>query len=56
MRGGSYANPLPFLRCTARGYGYEQMSAPRVGFRVARKANEGAAKSGAPKNGNFLHW
>lgn len=38
MRGGSYANPLPFLRCTARGYGYEQMSAPRVGFRVARKA------------------
>lgn len=38
MRGGSYANPLPFLRCTARGYGYEQMSAPRVGFRVARSA------------------
>jgi formylglycine-generating enzyme required for sulfatase activity len=56
MRGGSYANPLPFLRCTARGYGYEQMSAPRVGFRVARKAKEIATKSGAPKNGNFLHW
>lgn len=42
MRGGSYHNPLPFLRCAARGFGLEQMSAPRVGFRVVRKAEPSA--------------
>ena len=38
MRGGSYHNGLEFLRCAARGHGLERMSAPRVGFRVARNA------------------
>ncbi len=38
MRGGSYHNPLEYLRCAARGFGLEQMSAPRVGFRIVRKA------------------
>lgn len=40
MRGGSYHNPLPFLRCAARGFGVERMSVPRVGFRVVRNAEE----------------
>lgn len=39
MRGGSYFNRLPFLRCTARGFGHEQVGAPRVGMRVARNAD-----------------
>jgi formylglycine-generating enzyme required for sulfatase activity len=39
LRGGSYYNALAFLRCAARGFGLEQKSAPRVGFRVARRAN-----------------
>ena len=39
MRGGSYFNRLPFLRCTTRGYGHEQVGAPRVGLRVARNAD-----------------
>jgi formylglycine-generating enzyme required for sulfatase activity len=38
MRGGSYHNPLSLLRCVARGFGLEHMSAPRVGLRVVRKA------------------
>lgn len=40
MRGGSYNNPLPFLRCAARGFGVERMSVSRVGFRVVRNAEE----------------
>ncbi len=40
MRGGSYHNPLPFLRCAARGFGVERMSVPRVGFRVVRNAED----------------
>lgn len=40
MRGGSHFNPLPFLRCAARAYGLEKMSAPRVGFRLARSIDE----------------
>lgn len=39
IRGGSYFNPLSFLRCTARACGYEQMGAPRVGMRLARNAD-----------------
>lgn len=42
MRGGSYHNPISLLRCAARGFGLEQMSAPRVGFRVVRKAESPA--------------
>jgi len=38
MRGGSFHNGLEFLRCAARGFGFERMNAPRVGFRVARNA------------------
>ena len=38
MRGGSFHNALDHLRCAARGFGVENMSAPRVGFRVARNA------------------
>jgi formylglycine-generating enzyme required for sulfatase activity len=41
MRGGSYHNGLEFLRCAARGHGFERMNAPRVGFRVARNAEAG---------------
>lgn len=38
MRGGSFHNGLEFLRCAARGHGFERMNASRVGFRVARNA------------------
>ena len=38
MRGGSFHNGLEFLRCAARGFGFERMNASRVGFRVARNA------------------
>ena len=40
MRGGSYLNPVSLLRCAARGFGVERMSAPRVGFRVVRNAED----------------
>ena len=36
MRGGSYNNALDYLRCSARGFGIERMSASRIGFRLAR--------------------
>ena len=39
IRGGSFFNPLEFLRCTARASGYEQMGASRVGMRLARNAD-----------------
>ena len=46
MRGGSYNNALDYLRCSARGFGIERMSASRIGFRLARNEQAGSpAKS-----------
>ena len=42
MRGGSYNNALDYLRCSARGFGIERMSASRIGFRLARNDQAGA--------------
>jgi formylglycine-generating enzyme required for sulfatase activity len=39
IRGGSYFNPLASLRCTARAWGPESMSRPRIGMRLARNAD-----------------
>ena len=41
MRGGSFNNALDYLRCSARGFGMERMSASRIGFRLARNEQAG---------------
>lgn len=46
MRGGSFDNPVEFLRCSARGHGLPNASATRVGFRCARSP----APADAPTN------
>ena len=42
MRGGSFNNAIEYLRCSARGFGIERMSASRIGFRLARNDQVGA--------------
>ncbi len=44
MRGGSFNNALDYLRCSARGFGIERMSASRIGFRLARNNQAGLSE------------
>ncbi len=40
IRGGSFRNPLPLLRCTARARGFDQqIGRPHVGMRLAHNAD-----------------
>lgn len=40
IRGGSFRNPLPLLRCNARARGFDQqIGRPHVGMRLARNAD-----------------
>ena len=49
MRGGSFNNGVEYLRCSARGFGIERMSASRIGFRLARNDQVGVPEKASAR-------